>query len=150
MPSIRYTKIEITRDAYRSLEAEAILQEKTLKKLASELILQGVSKKALDFVLESENRASPVFALDEETTKVVKKIGVTDIHFSESTLQMVKKAILEDGYEGAMLHIAQHTTSMERDELHRVLDICRRYELSLKVAADIVQNLNEIESGIWK
>jgi hypothetical protein len=31
-----------------------------------------------------------------------------------------------------------------------VLDICRRYELSLKVAADIVQNLNEIESGIWK
>jgi hypothetical protein len=150
MPSIRYTKIEITRDAYRSLEAEAILQEKTLKKLASELILQGVSKKALDFVLESEIRASPVFALDEEATKVVKKIGVTDIHFSDSTLQMVKKAILEDGYEGAMLYIAQHTTSMERDELHRVLDICRRYELSLKVAADIVQNLNEIESGIWK
>jgi hypothetical protein len=150
MPSIRYTKIEITRDAYRSLEAEAILQEKTLKKLASELILQGVSKKALDFVLESEIRVSPVFALDEETTKVVKKIGVTDIHFSDSTLQMVKKAILEDGYEGAMLYIAQHTTSMERDELHRVLDICRRYELSLKVAADIVQNLNEIESGSWK
>lgn len=49
MPSVRYTRIEITPDAYRSLEAEAVLQGKTLKKLASELILNGVSKRALDF-----------------------------------------------------------------------------------------------------
>jgi hypothetical protein len=35
MPSIRYTRIEITPEAYRSLEAEAILQGKTLKRLAS-------------------------------------------------------------------------------------------------------------------
>ncbi len=52
MPSGRYTRIEITPEAYMGLEAEAILQRKTLKKLASELILQGISAKALKFVHE--------------------------------------------------------------------------------------------------
>ena len=149
MPSIRYTRIEITPDAYRSLEAEAILQGKTLKKLASELILRGVSKKALDFVQESAATSLPRIEFDDETAKVVKKIGATGIHFSDLTLQTVRNAILEGGYQGAMLHVAQHTASMERDELHRVLAICRRHKLSLKVAAALVENLDEIESGKW-
>jgi hypothetical protein len=52
MPSGRYTRIEITPAAYMGLEAEAILQGKTLKRLASELILKGISQKALLFVQE--------------------------------------------------------------------------------------------------
>jgi hypothetical protein len=150
MPSIRYTRIEITPDAYRSLEAEAILQGKTLKKLASELILRGVSKKALDFVQEPVAPSLPRMEFDEETAKVVKKIGATGIHFSDLTLQTVKSVILDDGYQGAMLHVAQHTASMERDELHRVLAICRRHKLSPEVAAYLIDNLDEIESGNWK
>jgi hypothetical protein len=150
MPSIRYTRIEITPDAYRSLEAEAILQGKTLKKLASELILRGVSKKALDFVQEPVAPSLPRMEFDEETAKVVKKIGATGIHFSDLTLQTVKNVILDDGYQGAMLHVAQHTASMERDELHRVLAICRRHKLSPEVAAYLIDNLDEIESGNWK
>jgi hypothetical protein len=149
MPSIRYTRIEITPDAYRSLEAEAILQGKTLKKLASELILRGVSQKALDFVRDPVTPNLPRMEFDEETAKVVKKIGATGIHISDSTLQSVRDVILDDGYQRAMLHVAQHTASMERDELHRVLAICRRHKLSLKVAAYLVENLNEIESGNW-
>ncbi len=150
MPSIRYTRIEITPDAYRSLEAEAILQGKTLKKLASELILKGVSKKALDFV---QDAAMPFVSgrlqmeFDEETGKVINKIGSTGIHIGEQTLQTVKDAILAEGYQGAMLYVAQHTASMERDELHRVMAICERHRLSAKKAAFIVENLNEIESG---
>ena len=150
MPSIRYTRIEITPDAYRSLEAEAILQGKTLKKLASELILSGVSKKALDFVQGAAMPCSPHTEFDEETGKVIKKIGATGIHIGEQTLQIVKDAILTDGYQEAMLYVAQHTASMERDELHRVMAICRRYKLSAKVAAYLVENLNEIESGNWE
>lgn len=50
MPSERYTRIEITHEAYMGLEAEAILQGKTLKRLASELIMKGISKKALKFI----------------------------------------------------------------------------------------------------
>lgn len=50
MPSCRYTRIEITSDAYLGLEAEAVLQGKTLKSLASELILKGISSKAMNFV----------------------------------------------------------------------------------------------------
>ncbi|MDD4652898.1 MAG: hypothetical protein PHQ34_11795 [Methanothrix sp.] len=56
MPSTRYTRIEITQEAYMGLEAEAVLQGKTLKKLASDLILSGISAKALNFVrLRSES-----------------------------------------------------------------------------------------------
>jgi len=50
MPSERYTRIEITPEAYMGLEAEAILQGKTLKRLASELIMRGISEKALRFI----------------------------------------------------------------------------------------------------
>lgn len=153
MPSIRYTRIEITPDAYRSLEAEAILQGKTLKKLASELILKGVSKKALDFVQDAIKPSVPArsqMEFDEETQKVIKEIGVTGIHIGEQTLQTVKDVILTEGYQGAMLYVAQHTASMERDELHRVMAICRRYKLSAKMVAYFIENLNEIESGNWE
>ena len=152
MPSVRYTRIEITPDAYRSLEAEAILQGKTLKKLASELILKGVSKKALDFVQElekPETKSKPQMDFNEELTRVIRKIGATGIHINNQTLKVVKDSILEEGYQGAMLYVAQHTASMERDELHRVIAICRRYKLSEKSAAYLVENLNEIESGNW-
>ncbi len=149
MPSTRYTRIEITPDAYRALEAEAILQGKTLKRLASELIMRGISRKALDFVKEAAEATSAASAIefDEETTKVIKKIGATGIHISDQTLQTVKDALLEGGYQGAMLHVAQHTASMERDELHRVLAICRRYKLSPQLAADLIMNLNMIEAS---
>jgi hypothetical protein len=50
MPSSSYTRIEITKEAYMGLEAEAVLQGKTLKKLASDLILRSISPKALQFI----------------------------------------------------------------------------------------------------
>lgn len=153
MPSVRYTRIEITPDAYRSLEAEAILQGKTLKKLASELILKGVSKKALDFVqepIELSSPSMPRLELDEEMTKIARKIGATGMHISGQNLEMLRKVLLEEGYQGAMLYVAQHTASAERDELHRVLAIFRRYRLSPTTAADLIENLNEIESGKWE
>lgn len=154
MPSVRYTRIEITPDAYRSLEAEAILQGKTLKKLASELIIKGVSKKALDFVQEVEDSeatsSEPKIELTEDISKVIKKIGATGIHFSGQTLQKIKDAVLGEGYQAAMLSVAQHTASMERDELHRVIAICRSYKLSTNTTAYLIENLNEIETGNWK
>ncbi|VVB72266.1 Uncharacterised protein [uncultured archaeon] len=154
MPSVRYTRIEITPDAYRSLEAEAILQGKTLKKLASELILNGVSKKALEFVSEAPEpetlSTTPSMEFGEDARRVIRKIGATGMRVSGQTLQTVKNAILENGFQEAMLCVAQHTASMERDELHRVLAILRRYKLSPEMAAYLIENLNEIESGNWK
>ena len=153
MPSIKYTRIEITSDAYRSLEAEAILQGKTLKKLASELILKGVSKKAIDFVKESPEPSilsEPDIKFNEKTAEAIEKIGAIGIHISDATLESVKDSLLDDGYQGAMLYVAQNTASMERDELHRVLAICRSNKLSIKIAAYLIENLNEIESSKWK
>ena len=46
-----------------------------------------------------------------------------------------------------MLYAVQNTASMQRDELHRVLNICERHGLTNILAADIILNLNKIESG---
>lgn len=66
MPSGRYTRIEITQEAYMGLEAEAVLQGKTLKKLASDLILKNISKKALQFIHTSNADAGDTSFLMEE------------------------------------------------------------------------------------
>lgn len=58
MPSTRYTRIEITEEAYMGLEAEAVLRGMTLKKLASDLILRSISAKALEFVKQARSPAS--------------------------------------------------------------------------------------------
>jgi len=58
MPSTRYTRIEITEEAYMGLEAEAVLRGMTLKKLASDLILRSISAKALEFVKQARISAS--------------------------------------------------------------------------------------------
>ncbi len=145
MPSTRYTRIEITPDAYKALEAEAILQGKTLKKLSSELILQGVSKKALEFVqgARESGEANPEFN-GEKMTKVISKIGAVGMHINKNLLDTLQEILLEEGYSGAMLHVAQHTASAERDELHRVLTICERYKLSPSLAAEVIKNLNNL------
>mgnify|MGYP004709086607 CR=1 FL=1 len=70
MPSTRYTRIEITQEAYMGLEAEAVLQGKTLKKLASDLILRSISAKALRFVQQSSK------SLYGEDTKVQEEAEV--------------------------------------------------------------------------
>jgi hypothetical protein len=66
MPSGRYTRIEITQKAYMGLEAEAVLQGKTLKKLASDLILKNISQKALQFIHASNTDAGSSISMEEE------------------------------------------------------------------------------------
>ncbi|HWQ20587.1 MAG TPA: hypothetical protein VN455_12465 [Methanotrichaceae archaeon] len=148
MPSTRYTRIEITPEAYLALEAEAILQRKTLKKLASDLILKGVSKKAVEFVQES-NITSPASTKpkNEKAVRVIKKIGAAGVNIDDHLLQAIHRVLLEQGYEDAMLYIAQHTAQIQRDELHRVLSICQQFMLPVELAADIIKDLNKIEFG---
>lgn len=149
MPSPKYTKIEITPKAYLALEAETVLQSKTLKSLASELILNGVSQESLDF-------AQRAIASNEARTKLnggnipkaIKDIGITGIKIDEAFLGKVQKKLQEDGYLDTMLYVAQHTASIQRDELHRVLTICEYHKIPPLLAADVIRNLNNIESGI--
>lgn len=49
-PAAGIRGIEITQEAYMGLEAEAVLKGMTLKKLASQLILENISERALQFV----------------------------------------------------------------------------------------------------
>ncbi len=150
MPGPKYTKIEITPEAFLALESETILQSKTLKKLASELILNGVSKESLDFAQKAlaANRAG--LKSSEKLAKAVRDIGTSGIKFDEALLEVIQNMIKEEKFLETMLYVAQHTASMQRDELHRVLTICEYHKLAPDRKADIIKNLNDIESGIFK
>ncbi len=146
MPIPKYTKIEITPEAFLALESETILQGKTLKKLASDLILRGVSKDSLDFAKRAMSTSKNS---NEIITQVIKDIGVSEIRFDELLLENIQKIIKEQSNFDAMSFVAQHTASMQRDELHRVLTICEYHSLSPLHKAEIIKNLNNIELGIF-
>ena len=148
MPSVKYTRIEITQEAYLALEAEAILQGKTLKKLASEMILRGASKKALNFVQESSVsiEANLNFSRDK-LSRVINDIGTTKISIDESVMENVQKSLVEEGYQGAMLYVAQHTASLQRDELFRILTTCQLNRVPSAMAVDIIKSLKRMQDG---
>ena len=142
MPSQKHTKIEISLEAYLALESESILQDKTLKKLASEFILKGVSKESLDFA-QKAMPATETNKIDEEkTAKVIKDIGTPAIKLDENLLGTIQRKLPNEGYLATMLFVAQNTASLERDELHRVLTIFAYYNIPLVLAASILGKLN--------
>jgi hypothetical protein len=139
MANVKYTRIEITQEAYEALEAEAILQGKTLKKLASELVLKGISKKALNFVQDSTYSVEIKKKISSEIVdKVIEDIGAIELNIDKELLESVKNALLDEGYQGAMLFVAQNTASMQRDELFRVLTVCQINKVPSVIAADII------------
>ena len=145
MPSLKYTKIEITPEAYLALEAETILRSKTLKKLASELILRGVSQESLDFARRATGfNNSKIKFSDEKMARVAKDIGITGIKIDEEFLIAIQRKLHEGGYVEAMLYIIQHTASIQRDELQRVLIICQYYKLTPINAGEIIMNLSNL------
>lgn len=150
MPSPKYTKIEITPEAFLALESETILQSKTLKKLASELILNGVSRESLDFAQRAMAASRASLNSSEKLAKVIRDIGTSGIKFDETLIEVIQNMIKEKQYLETMLYVAQHTASMQRDELQRVLTICEYHNISPELKGDIIKNLNNIESGIFK
>ena len=148
MPSVKYTRIEISQEAYIALEAEAILQGKTLKKLASEMVLKGASKKALNFVQEStfSIEANLNFSKDK-LSRVINDIGTTKITIDKGVMENVQKSLVEEGYQGAMLYAAQHSASMQRDEIFRILTTCQLNKVPSVMAVDIIKSLIRMQSG---
>ena len=136
MPSSKYTRIEITQEAYEALEAEAILQGKTLKKLASELVLKGISKKALNFVQDSIESQKKIDA--ELMKKVMEDIVDIRPNIDKYLLEKVRDILSDEGYQGAMLYVAQNTASMQRDNLFRVLTICQNNKIPSMIASDLI------------
>ncbi|MFB3764098.1 MAG: hypothetical protein ACE14P_02485 [Methanotrichaceae archaeon] len=144
MPIPKNTKIELLLEAYIALESESILQGKTLKKLASELILNGVSKESLNFAKMAIEAAKANRSEDEKVEEILKEIGAPAIKFNQTLLVKAQDKISKEGYWAAMLYIAQNTASLERDELHRVLTICSYHELPPALVATILRELNNI------
>ena len=131
-----------------ALEAEAILQGKTLKKLASEMILRGASKKALNFVQESTvSIESKVNFSRDKLSKVISDIGTTKINIDEGVMDNVQTSLVDEGYQGAMLYVAQHTASAQRDELFRILTTCQLGKVPSAMAVDIIKSLRRMQKG---
>ncbi|MDD1758290.1 MAG: hypothetical protein LUQ22_06110, partial [Methanotrichaceae archaeon] len=145
-PSPKYTKIEITPEAYLALESETILQSKSLKRLASELILKGISKESLDFAQRALAVGGKNKFDEKMMAKVIKDIGDSSIKINEILLKTAQEKLQNEGYLGTILYVAQNTASMERDELHRILTICAYHKVPHSLAADILAKLNEIDS----
>ena len=151
MPIVKYTRIEITQEAYLALEAEAILQGKTLKKLASEMILKGASKKALNFVRESNvSIESDLNFSRDKLSRVINDIGTTKISIDDSVMENVQKSLVDEGYQGAMLYVAQHTASMQRDELFRILTTCQLNKVPSAMAVEIIKSLKRMQEEIGR
>ena len=70
--------------------------------------------------------------------KVIKDIGAIELNIDKELLESVKNALLDEGYQGAMLFVAQNTASMQRDELFRVLTVCQINKVPSVIAADII------------
>jgi hypothetical protein len=87
MPSPKYTKIEVTPEAYLALESETILQSKTLKRLASELILKGVSEESLDFAQRALAVGGANRFYEKMMANVIKDIGTSSIKINEPPLE---------------------------------------------------------------
>ena len=131
-----------------ALEAEAILQGKTLKKLASEMILRGASKKALNFVQESTvSIESKVNFSRDKLSKVISDIGTTKINIDEGVMDNVQTSLVDEGYQGAMLYVAQHTASAQRDELFRILTTCQLGKVPSAMAVDIIKSLRRMQDS---
>ncbi len=141
MPSIKYTRIEITQEAYAGLEAEAIVQRKTLKRLASDLILNGISKKALNFVQDTTNYQENKKTDIELIEKVKDEIASASLKIDSPILEKLKIALLDEGYQGAMLYVAQNTASLQRDELFRILAVFQIRKIPSALAVDIINEV---------
>ncbi len=58
-----------------------------------------------------------------------------------------RKVLLEKGHKAAELFVSMSTVSEERDELLRVLNICVHRQLTPELSAEVLKDLNMIESG---
>ena len=115
-----------------------------MKKLASEMILKAASKKALNFVQEStvSIEANSNFSRDN-LSRVINEIGTTNINIDESVMENVQKSLHDEGYQGAMLYVAQHR--IQRDELFRILTTCQLNRVPLAMAVDIIKSLKRMQ-----
>lgn len=69
------------------LEAEAILQGKTLKRLASELILKGISHKALMFIQEDVRAADSAEISEGDVSSRIRRPKISE---NEEAIEQIK------------------------------------------------------------
>ncbi len=77
----------------------------------------------------------------------LKAISQANTCIADPVIAETKNVLLENGYDVAEAYVAQLIGTDENTELLRVLAICKKYNLGLETTAQILDNLNIIESG---
>ena len=85
----------------------------------------------------------------ENMGKAIKEIGATKTCITKPIIQETKKIVLEKGLDAAELYASQLTGTDENTELSRVLEISRKNKLSQQAIAQVLDNIEVIESGKW-
>jgi hypothetical protein len=78
---------------------------------------------------------------------VINDIGTTKINIDEGVMENVQKSLIEEGYQGAMLYVAQHMASVQRDELFRILTTCQLNRVPSAMAVEIIKSLKRMQGG---
>lgn len=79
----------------------------------------------------------------------IKAIGQVNACMTEPVIEGARKAMIENGFEGAGAYAAQLTGTDENTELLRILAVLKRYNLGPEAAAKVLGNLNHMASGKW-
>ncbi len=76
----------------------------------------------------------------------LKAISQANICIADPVIAETKNILLKNGYDAAEAYVAHFIETNENIELLRVLAICKKYNLGLETTAQILDNLNIIES----
>ena len=76
------------------------------------------------------------------------KIDIGTTNLNAALLDKIKKILLDEGYQGAMLYVAQNTASFQRDELFRVLTVFQLRKIPSALAVDLIDELNNKSAQI--
>jgi hypothetical protein len=67
------------------------------------------------------------------------------MNIDESVMKNVQKSLVDEGYQGAMLYVAQHTASVQRDELFRILTTCQLNKVPSAMAVDVIKSSKRMQ-----
>jgi hypothetical protein len=86
----------------------------------------------------------------ENMERTIAAIGEPRVPMSDDLVREVKAVLLDRGYDEALVYAEQRYRAEDVNAgLVRVLVICRRYGLSTKAAAQVLDNLKGMEFGKW-
>jgi len=85
----------------------------------------------------------------EDMGRAIEQIGAAKACITGPIIKETKRIVLENGLDAAELYASQLAGTDENIELLRIIKIFRKNNLSKKAIAQVLDNIDVIESGKW-